>query len=111
MVRDGNTGEVKDDEKHVEWYGAIFENDGTKETLMQKIGVHKCTNEDYAKFSPTADQSKKMFERYRNELYCLNNLDTKGRPINKKLFGSSDVMINRTFVLVFSPCIYSEANY
>ena len=40
MVRDAATGKVKHDENHVEWYGAIFENDGTVETLKQKIGVH-----------------------------------------------------------------------
>ena len=91
MARDGVTGKVKHAEKHVEWYGAIFENDGTKDSLTQKIGVHKCTEEDFAKFYRMSDKSKKMFDTYRNELFCLDNLDINGAPINKKLYGATFV--------------------
>ena len=105
MARDGVTGKVKHEKKHVEWYGAIFENDGTRDTLTQKIGVHKCTGEDFAKFYKMAEQSNKMFETYRDELFCLDNLDINGVQINKKLYGSTWVQENRSFGLIFIPCI------
>ena len=105
MVRDGATGKVKHDKNHVEWYGAIFENDGTVEVMAQKIGVHQCTKEDFAKFNKIAAKSKKLLETYRDEFYCINDLDINGKKINKKLYGMSDVQENRTFGLVFRPCI------
>ena len=99
------TGEVKHDEKHVKWHGEIWEHDGTKDTLAQKIRVQKCTEEDFAKFYQIADQSKKIFENYHDELLCLENKDINGNKINKKLYGSTNLQENREFVLVFTPCI------
>ena len=105
MVRDAWTGKVKHAKNHVEWFGAIFENDGTVEILAQKIGVHQCTEKDFAKFNKIAAQSKKLFETYHNEFFCINDLDVNGKKINKKLYGNSDVQENRTFNLVYRPCI------
>jgi len=56
------TGKPKNDRAYVEWYGGIFESDGTKETMVQKIGVHTCTEADMKKFYPPGKQSKKKID-------------------------------------------------
>ena len=74
------TNEEKDDKAYVEWYGAIFESDGKKETMKQKIGVHKCTEEDMKKFYEPGKKSKDKIEdlKKREALLCLNSFDING---------------------------------
>jgi len=106
-VEDMKTGESLDDPYYVEWYGAIWESDGISDEITQKIGVHKCSAEDMKKFHPVGNRSKHKINTLlgKEALWCLNEVDTDGRPINKKLYGSSDAQPNRNLAIVFAPCV------
>jgi hypothetical protein len=107
MVQDMKTNEQKDDPAYIEWYGAIYESDGKKETMAQKIGVHKCTADDMKVFYPPAKKSKDKIADLseKKALLCLDSVDVNGKKVNKKLFGSTDSQPNRTLVITMQPCI------
>ncbi len=51
---------------------------------VRRVGVHKCTDEDYERFHKLETYQKKIFEMRKKEnfLYCLDRTDTFGNPIN-----------------------------
>ena len=107
LVHDMKTNEPKDDKAYVTWHGGIFESDGKKEKMVQKIGVHKCTKQDLEKFYPAGVKSKDKINdlKRRDALQCFDDVDVNGKKINRKLFGSSDSQPNRTLMVQMSPCI------
>lgn len=69
---------------------------------MQKIGVHKCTDDDMLKFYPPGKKSRKKIEAMKEKqgFNCLDSVDEKGEQINMRLFGSNDAMDNRSLGII-----------
>ena len=63
--------------------------------------------EDYEKFYPVSKGSIAKTESFKkkNGWFCLDKVDEKGKPINRKLYGSGDSQPNRTLAIVLRPCI------
>ena len=67
-------GEVKNDSRYVKWVvrhrgnvdGVHFEN---------ILGIHPCTEEDYAEFNPIKSSSEETFESFKDKLFCLDSWD------------------------------------
>jgi hypothetical protein len=55
--------EIYDDPSKVQWVAQLSENDGTRDTKQQFIGVHKCGVQDYAEFYDIDEASSSMFKQ------------------------------------------------
>jgi hypothetical protein len=53
-ARDYSTGKILNDPSIVEWKVNILEGDTTGDKIVQTIGTHLCTDEDYSKFWPSS---------------------------------------------------------
>jgi hypothetical protein len=91
-VRDFITRTPLSDPSKVEWLVAIIEGNGVSERITQRIGVHKCTNEDYKKFYKTERKSVNLVKALKdtNGLFCINPLDVNGNSYNLKLWGRDE---------------------
>ena len=105
-IKDEITDVFKYDPSLVEWVVHIIEGDGTKSNVTQEVGVHKCNQSDWDKFFPPSNKSKRTFELYKNKevMFCMDNVDKKGKMVNKNLFGNSATMANHHLEIVYKPC-------
>lgn len=85
----------------------VSKDDGTQKANNQFIGVHKCTEKDYNSFYPVARSSLSSLTemKKREVLYCLDDLDQEGKPMNDKMFGKNDISENAMISLIAVPCI------
>jgi len=93
------------DQDFVEWV-PHFETtygDGTSNRTI--ISSHKCTKEDYAKFSdPTlADEESVNLMKEKNALFCLDENDKFGKPIDFNVYKGG--VKSRSLVLLYRPCV------
>ena len=106
-IEDYFSGELKDDPSLVTLFGVIFYMTHDNTLQNQTIGTHKCTKEDYGRFyEPAVDQAPKVNRlKKANTFYCLDKIDTNGRPLNTSLFGKDDIVVHRRLDIIFTPCI------
>jgi len=53
------------------------------------------------------DSARKKFQHFNQTkgLNCLDKVDSEGKQINRKLYGSSDSMASRHLAIVLRPCV------
>ena len=70
------------------------------------MGVHRCTDEDWLKFSPPKKDKKERFDilQQSNTMFCLNadDLIWDGKPLS--LYGSNSFTDHRRLEIRFLPC-------
>jgi len=75
------------------WLPTMIEKGPGQFQKTRPIGVHKCTEKDWAKFPPSSqlDAPQIEFLQKNSVMYCLNEKDTKGQPWrNETLFGTME---------------------
>ena len=101
------TKDSYEDENMVQWIVKIAEGNGHNYFKESKqVGVHKCTEKDWATFSPPKKDKKERIEQLKkaNTMFCLNQdeLQWDGNPLG--LFGSNGYTMHRRLEIRFLPC-------
>jgi hypothetical protein len=88
----------------VDFIAVIWKIEGGKSSKEATVGMHKCTEKDINQFYDPSKNSVKAFNNFKTELMCINDIDTEGKRINKKIFGSYGAEY-RAIELNLIPCI------
>ena len=73
-VFDYNTSEVLNDPAHVVWNVYLEQRKDLKVVNETKVAIHKCTEDDYAKFYPVAADNLQVVTGAKrgDALYCID---------------------------------------
>jgi hypothetical protein len=106
-VEDYDTNEAKDDPSLVKIFGMIYWRDIEDNYVNQSIGVHRCTDADYKMFHPVVKDQVIIFDRLKQNrtMWCLNDKDIEGKPLNTSLYGKTDIVPHRRLDIIFTPCV------
>ena len=106
-IRNYFNSEFKGNPALVDWVVHVYEGNGSSANLAQEVGVHKCNEDDWNKFHKPSTKSKLAYDdlKKKNQMFCMNEADVKGQPVNKKLFGESEYVANRFIEIMFKPCV------
>lgn len=65
---------VKSDPRYLKWIVQYYEQNDKGESIIKSYPMHVCTEADYAKFHPAADDVLAKLEELKKEggLFCLN---------------------------------------
>lgn len=100
------------DTSKVQWYAIRVDTDNeelkTNRWIEQKIGVHACSEQDYAEFYPLADLDRELVLKYKQtgDWLCLDDLDDQGLPVNwdYSIIEGLHARQPQVFVLVYTAC-------
>jgi len=84
----------------------MIENDGNEDLDVQELELHICTKEDFTNFYPPSKGTVDKFEILKNEesMYCINQEDANGDPIDLNIWGKNEVEHHRRLDISFMPC-------
>lgn len=77
----------------MKWEARVFEGDGLTSKILQTVGMHLCTDQEWAVgfHNPAHKDIKKLNDLRKNQLMmCLDSVDNKGVPVNKAIYGPDD---------------------
>jgi hypothetical protein len=95
----------KDDPSLVEWLVRIAESDEQGTKNVRDVGVHLCAEQDWDRFYEPSKKAKARFESLKKGgMYCMNSVDGKGEPVDRRLFGNDDTVPYRSVEIIFKPC-------
>lgn len=101
-LEDYNTLVTKSDTRYVKFF-VQYSNMTNGDRQMHEIGLHPCTEEDYAKFYPVETRSSSLLDRYLTRddstLYCLDEED-----FDYLLFGTQEVKTFGSLQFMAVPC-------
>ena len=77
-----------------------------QKSVDQRVGVHVCNDDDWAKFYNPSKLAKTRIDdlKRRSALYCLNENDKDGKPVNMDLYGPDENYPHRRIEIMYRPC-------
>ena len=101
--------ETKDDTKYVKSFARMFSRQEGVETEML-IDFHQCTDEDFESFAEPTDDSKYLFQLYKNKERKLFCIDWNKHESDVEIWGAEhDKNMYQRFEWVLVPCNYVHA--
>ena len=87
--------------------GMISDGDGVKQYQnIVEVGVHSCTDEDYAELHAPNAKSKGIIDSLTGSksLFCFDKTDVNGAEIDYGFWGAEDNRDHRRIEVIYMPC-------